>query len=112
MEFAYDRVKDFCPKCIYCCKIFLNPQLLAHHFVTLHLLSTTSYYTCPHCPIVTCSVVSHVRNTHSEKCCFCGSNDIDKTHKKCTLLVNTAVKIHFQKKIHVLLTMLKGLENI
>lgn len=112
MELAYDRVKDFCPKCIYCCKIFLNPQLLAQHFVTRHLLSNTSDDTCPHCFIVTSSVVSHVKITHSEKCCLCGSDIINSAHNKCTLLVNTAIKSHFQKKINVLLNMLKGLENI
>ena len=112
MKLAYDRVKDFCPKCIYCCKIFLNPQLLAQHFVTRHLLSKTSASTCPHCFIVTRSVMSHVRTTHSKKCCFCGSDTVDSAHNKCTLLVNTAIKSHFQRKINVLLNMLKGLENI
>lgn len=110
--FVYDSVRDFCPKCIYCQKIYLNRDLLAHHFLTRHLFRTTTSHWCPHCTSYIKNMIAHVQNLHPEKCLLCGENDPEANHKVCTSFVKTAIKNHFQKKISVLLNMLEGFESI
>ena len=112
MESVYDRVRDFCPKCFYCDKIFLNRQLLAHHFLTQHLLCKNNKVLCPHCIKWNENMLAHCQIFHKEKCLFCGMDDKDETHYACTNVVKEAIKNYFQKKISHLLNLLEGLENI
>ena len=113
MEFVYDRVRDFCPKCIYCNKIYLNQELLAHHFLTRHLFHTTTAYWCPHCnTLFNENILAHVQSCHSEKCLLCGCNDVDANHAMCTQVVKNAIQKYFEEKISLLLNMLEGLETI
>jgi hypothetical protein len=110
---VYDRVRDFCPKCIYCNKIYLNQELLAHHFLTRHLLDTTAAYWCPHChTLLNQNILAHVQTSHSEKCLLCGCTDVDANHVTCTRFVKNAIKKYFQEKISLLLNLLEGFETI
>jgi len=112
MELTYDRVKDFCPKCIYCEKIYLNKELLAHHFLVHHLLNKTKSFWCPHCITFEKNILSHVQKKHETLCLFCGKYEQKEFHQQCTMLVKNAIRQYFQKKISCLLNMLEGLEDI
>ncbi len=121
MAEAYDSTRDFCPKCIYCHKIYLNRDLLAYHFVTQHLLNKDdANWTCPHCPQLVeqqqqpLNILAHVQQVHPCSCLFCGN--VHDTNKdagvSCTHHVQIAIKHYFAKKISLLFNMLRGLETI
>lgn len=112
MDITYDRVRDFCPKCVYCNKIFLNRELLANHFVTRHLLTSKNEFMCPHCCLTRYNIGSHVQSFHKNMCLFCGEKETEGAHTTCTQYVKNAIKNHFQRKITLLLNMLEGLQNI
>ena len=113
MDFVYDRVREFCPKCIYCHKIYLNKQLLASHFLKQHIFNSfKECCSCPCCFIQENNILVHVQNHHPDVCLLCGQDDSDKTHVMCNCEIKSAIKYHFQTKISALLNMLEGLESI
>lgn len=113
MAEAYDSTRDFCPKCIYCHKIYLNRDLLAYHFVTQHLLNKDDgNWTCPHCPQQPFNILAHVQQVHPCACLLCGNVHKEAGVHACTHYVQIAIKHYFAKKISLLLNMLRGLETI
>lgn len=111
MDFVYDRVREFCPKCIYCHKIYLNRQLLASHFLKQHIFNALKECCpCPCCSIQENNILVHVQTHHPNVCLLCGQRDFD--HDLCNRELQSAIKHYFQTKISALLNMLEGLESI